>query len=381
MSFAIQDASQDCQNELNIIDQRVTPTDFLLFFNRANKYFMSSYKMPTTQRVQDYLLFNTVREYPLPADFVGMMNMERPYELDQQNFMHSTEANFMRWMQENWSAIKFDKELKLLMMNYLTGDKMVIHNLSDLTTNGTWVAGGDASNLVIDGQYYTAGNGSMRVTVTGATGSMTLTGTGISKFDLTQYINNGFEFLDVYNSNPSPIWNIQLRIGSDASNYYQTTATTRYNGQSMDYSFGQVGFDLTAKTTVGTPVLTALTYVKITVNFDPTFSGTLRFDNLFVANPTYFKMPYYSLYNVKTNAGVYQEKATAQSDTILCPAEFDQAFTYKVCEMVSALKLKDPSRVNYFMQKGAEAEADLKVNYPCQNKRSQITYYRRWNTF
>ena len=383
MSFLVADSIQDCQNELNVIDQRLTQDDWLLFHNRTNKYFMTSYKMPTTQRVQDYLIFNSVREYQLPTGFVGMMNLERPYELDQQNFYHGTQANFIRWTQENWSAIKFDKETEILMLNYLQGDKMVVQPLSDLTSNGTFVVAGDGSALAIDKQYYTAGEGSMRMTVTGSTGQLTLTGTGITAFDLTDYITNGYTFLDVFNSSTTvPLTSIQIRIGSDASNYYQTAAvTTRYNGQTLQGSFGQVGFDFTQKTTTGSPTLTALTYIQIIINFPTTFNGTLRVDNLFVANPIYFTLPYYSLYNVKTSANAYQEKVTATSDTLMCPVEFNEAFTYKICAMGALLKLSDATMANYFENKASEKEADLRAKYPNQEKRTQTTYYKNWNKF
>lgn len=48
MSFNVGQAIQDVSQELNIVGQKVSTADFLLFFNRTNKYFQTNYKMPTT---------------------------------------------------------------------------------------------------------------------------------------------------------------------------------------------------------------------------------------------------------------------------------------------------------------------------------------------
>jgi len=376
----ISDAIQDCSNELNIIGQRVTETDFILFFNRANKYFMSSYKMPTTQRVQDYLVFNGVREYSLPTDFVGMMQLERPYEQEQQNFLHGTQKNFMRWMQNNQTAYKFDKENQLLMVNYNEGESMIIHNLDSITDNGTWAVSGDGLNLAVDEQY-TTGTGSLRFSTTYATGTAILTNSTINPIDLTDYIDNGFLFLDVFNPSDTNLTSINIKIGSDASNYYSVSSITRYNGQGIGKSFGQVGFDLSTKTTVGSPVLTANTYIEITITIPVGYSGVIRVDNLFVANPTYFTLPYYSLYNIKDLTGIYKEKITTTSDYLLCPAEFYEAITYKVCEQAAALKLSDQAEANYFLNKCGEKEVELRAKYPKQEPRNSTTYYKNWNKF
>lgn len=381
MSFTVVNEIANCQNELNVINQRITETDWILFFNRANKYFMTSYKMPTTQRVQDFLIFNGVREYPLPTDFVGHINLERPYDLTQNNFYHTTESNFIRWMQDNWSAIKFDKENQLLMINYTDGTTISVNEMDSLTANGTWSASGDASSLAVDGQYYTSGDYSLRFTATYSTGTATLTNSTMNAIDFTDYIANGFAFIDVYNSSTTPITSMTLRFGSDASNYYQVSATTRYNGQTIGKGFGQVGFDLSGKTTVGSPTVTAINYVLINFTLPSGFTATIRVDNLIVALPTYFTMPYYSLYNIKSNAGTYQESITSTSDTVLCPAEFNEAYTYKVCALGALLKLQDANEANYFEAQAAEKEANLRSLYPNQQARVQTTYYKNWKTF
>lgn len=380
-SFLVSEAIADCSNELNVINQRITETDFILFFNRANKYFMSSYKMPTTQRVQDYLVFNGVREYSLPTDFVGMMQLERPYELDQQNFLHGTEKNFMRWMANNQTAYKFDMESQLLMINFNDGDKMAIHNLNSVTDNGTWTLIGDGSNLVSDNQYSTDGNGALKFGAVYAAGTATLTNSTMNTVDMTAFIDNGFIFTDVYNSSDTNLTSIKIRIGTDASNYYEMTATNRYNGQGLSKSYGQIGFDMSSKTTTGAPTITNISYVQFIVAIPVGYTGTIRLDNLFSANPVYFTLPYYSLYNVKDSSDNYKEKVTVTSDKILCPTEFYEAFTYKVCEMGAALKLGDQAEANYFMNKFAEKEVELRAKFPKLEPRITTTYFKNWNKF
>jgi len=84
---------------------------------------------------------------------------------------------------------------------------------------------------------------------------------------------------------------------------------------------------------------------------------------------------------VKAEDGTYKEKITLPSDTLLCPDEFNEAFTYSVCTMGALLKLQDQAQADYWDNKASEKEAELKAKYPNQDKRPQTTYYRNWKSF
>jgi len=387
MSFLISDAIQDCSQELNIIGQKVSQSDFILFFNRANKYFFTNYKIPTTQKEQDMLVFDNVFEYPIPTDFVGFTELERPYDMTQPKFRHSTEKEVVHTVGGNRTAFKFNRDTQFLMIDYGqpspdTGNNLGANYLNTCdspTDNGTWTVSGDGSNLAADQQYFTQGSGSLRFLVTYSSGVTTLVNSTMNPVDISDFITAGFVFLDLFNPNNTAVTSVRIRIGSDALNYYESTATTRYRGDSIGQSFGQIGFDMSQKTTVGSPNNQSTTYVQVVIT-QPDQGGLYRLDNIFIANPTFFKLPYYSKYNVKANDGTYKEKVTETGDTLLCPMDFDEAFTYKVCELAASLKLSDPAEANYFRGELDPKEAGLRSKYPSGEPRTNVSYYQPQQT-
>jgi uncharacterized membrane protein len=57
MSYLISTLIEDCQRELNIIDETIDEGDFILFGNNANDYFRTTFKLPTTEAQADLLLY------------------------------------------------------------------------------------------------------------------------------------------------------------------------------------------------------------------------------------------------------------------------------------------------------------------------------------
>lgn len=397
MSIQVGKLIQDVSQEINIVGQKVSQDDFYLFANRANKYFLTNYKMPTVERNAAFLVFGNVFEYPLFPDFTGFTELERPYNEYQPRFLHNTQKEIVHNLNGNKTAFKFEAENQFLIVNYnnqtIVGDYsntvtdspncltvMQINYCDSLTDNGTWTIAGDGSNLAIDKQYFTAGSGALRFQVTGNTGFTTLECTNMNPVDLTNFLTSGFNFLDFFNPNITPVTSIRFRIGKDASNYYEMSAATRYRGDSISQYYGQVGFDMSAKTTTGTPDISNITYIQVYINHG-VVNGIFRMDNIFCSNPTYFNLPYYSKYNIKALDGTYKELVTSSDDTVLCPFEADEAITYKVAEFCAVLKMNDDAEANYFRQELMPKEAYLRSKYPSGEPRTDSVYYRQPNRF
>lgn len=381
MSFVISDELSNINMELNIVGQAVSTADYLLYFTRANKYFNTNYKMPTTQRYQDLLLFNGVNEYPLESDCIGISMPERPYSEISPNFNHTSPKEFIHYLNGNLTAFKFNKESMFLNVNYTAGVKALLHNCDTFDGNGTWSVSGDGSAIATDKQYVAEGEGSIRATVTGSTGQTVFTVSDMGAIDLTDYLVNSESFLDLYNPNDLQVTSVQVRLGSDASNYYQMTATTRFRGDTIMKGFGLIGFDMSTKTTAGTPTDSAIDYMRIVINHSTSASGQFRLDNIFISQATYFRLPYYSKYNVKTSAGGYIEKPTDISDTILCPFEATEAYTYKVMELAAVEKLQDVNLANYAQSQLLGIEQELRRKFPRNEALTGTIRYKRWNTF
>jgi len=384
MSLLVSDFITQAQQELTNIGQRISTADYYLYLNRANKYFMTEYKMPTTEREYNILLFSDVHEYAVPSDFQAFSEPKRPYALHSPRFRHTTAKDFNHWHHDRITALKYSRETPYWIINDDTEGALRIHDFESITDNGTWAVSGDGASLALDKQIYTENSASLRFTITGSGGTTTLENSTFNAIDLTDYIVQAYAFVDLYipETNTTAISSVQLRLGSDASNYYQISATTRHRGDTILGGWGLIGFDLSNKTTVGTPTDTAIDYAQIVITHGTSgIDGVYRVDNLFISNPTFYQIPYYSLYNVKTAAGTYQEKVTASDDTLLCPVGTEEAFIYKALEIAALTREKDSGLASYFGRELAPKENVLRTQFPKQNSRPSVVWYKNAGNF
>jgi hypothetical protein len=382
MSYQISALIEDCQRELNIIDDTIDEGDFLLFANNANEYFRTTFKLPTTEAQADLVLYRWVQEYSLPSDFLSIIEPKRPSSFFSPRFTHGTEKAISMWPFGNNTAIKWNRETPVLVATVEDGQSSLIQGCDSLTEGGTWAISGDGGSLVVDQQIKVEGDGSLRFVVTPSGGTTTLTCTNASQFDITDYINEGRLFLDLQcpSTNTTAIASVRVRIGNDASNYYQATATTRHNGSSIMGGWGPISFDYANVTATGTVTQSECDYIQVLITHGTTgVSGTYRLDKIFLSIGTYFFLPYYSRYNIKTASSTYQEKATATTDTIMAPGEFDIAIRYKVCELAAAQRLQNATLANKFTNELVPKEFALTANYPRQNSLIQTVRFKRIN--
>jgi len=391
MSFTVSSAIADMQQELNIIGQQVDDGDFILFLNRANDYFSSAYQMPTTQREQDLLLYAGVKEYGLPSDFQAIIEPKRPYAFHSPDFNHQTEKSLIHWPYGYKTAIKWDRETPFLVVNVSdainTFSTNLINPLDSLTAEGTVTVGGDGSGLLADTQIFVQGTASVRFTVTGSGGTTTITVTGMTSMDLSEYLTDllGKFFVDLQSpsTNTVDISSVVLNIGSDASNYYSMTATTRFRGDTISTGWGQIDFDPYTATQTGTPDATAITFASFVITHGVTgVNGLYRIDNFMASRGVYFQLPYYSLHNVKATDGTYKELVTLDTDTMLCPPGATEAYTYKTLELISASPVfNNAAFASYCARELGVRENNLKTKFPKQEVQTSSIWYRNQSRF
>ncbi len=404
MSFIIGDQVGNIQEETQTVGVRITNDDIILAYKRANAYFNSNFKMPTTQRQQDLLVFPGVFEYPAADDFLGWFKPMRPYGNQTPWFQNTTENELVTTYNGNQTAFKYDRENQFLLISFgndpyngdggqglsqTNGSQTIINSCDTLTDNGTVTLTGDGSNLILDTQIFVQGSASYRFNITDNGGTTTITFSGMNPNDLTQYFNLGqfFVSLECPNSNTVAIPQMQIRIGSDntgATNYTQMIATENYRGDAIKNSWAQVGFnplDLTT-TTVGSPDYTNPTYMQIVISNGVTgTSGFYRLDNIFAALPTYFQLPYYSKNNFKDTNGLYIQYPTALTDTVLCPEDTNDAFHFKALEHLAIYNLKDQGLGMHFSALLAPFENTLRIKYPYQEVRVRTLRYQSPSAF
>lgn len=400
MSIVIGDTIQDILLETQTVGVRVSNDDIILGYKRANSYFNSTYKMPTTERTADLLVFPGVYEYPPMTDFLGWYEPQRPYGNTSPWFMNTSQNELTHTYAGNQMAFKFDRENLFLLISYNNSQSfqgnssdgntsnLIVNACDSLTSNGTWSVSGDGSNLILDTQIFVQGSGSLRFQIINSSGTATLTCVSQTAIDLTQMIQQGFFFLslDCPMTNTTALGSVKLRLGSTAglaTDYYEFASSTWYRGDSIKNGFNQVGFNALNATTSGSPNVQNLIYMTVTIQnaTDGSNTGIYRLDNIFAALPTYFQLPYYSKYNIKASDGTYKQNPTSTDDTILCPEDCNEAFIYKTLEHISFYNLKSLTLPAYFGSLLAPFENQLKIKYPSQEKKMSTQTYRSRNQF
>lgn len=383
MSIAVSTIISNANSELQINGQRVNETDMLVFIQKAIKYFYQTYKLPMAERESNLLLFNGVREYSLPTDFAGLIEPKRPYDLESPQIVHTTQNELVHWLKGNQTAFKFIRERQVLVIDYKGGTQIKISGCESLTEDGTWAISGDGSALALDEQIYTEGQASVSFTITASGGTTTVSLTGFSSLDLTNYLANSYIFLDLDCPNDTSLSSVAIRIGSDASNYYEVSGvTTRYRGDSIGQGNAQIGFNMASRTTTGTPDVTALDYfaLVITNGVSSVVNGIYRLDNIFLSQAVYFQLPYYSNAVIK-NGTTYKTVLTSSTDQILMPFDTEEAIEWKALEYAAVFAMKDQALANYFSRELMRPESALKSEYPSQESKTQMTWYKRANKF
>jgi len=384
MSFLVSDGFNDALIALNSVGQSVDETDYIYFLNEENKTLMTQNKAPTSERVHDLVLYNGIYEYALPSDWLAIIEPELPYGNTSPRTSHVTTRDFSHFPHNRITSIRFNMEDAVLVATSEDRAKLTINGCDSLTENGTWAVSGDGSSLVLDKEIKTMGEASLRFTVTPSGGSTTLTCTGQSAVDISDYLTEGRYGIDLGcpSSNTTAIASVVLRVGTDSSNYYQMSAATRHNGEDILGGFGIISFDPTTKTTTGAPTDTNIAYLAVVITHGTTgVAGTYRLDNIFATLGVYFRLPYYSRYNVQNTSGVYQQAITDIADTLLCPPDLDGLYKYNTLASIAKLRLQDTGLADEFMQKALPYARTLSAKYPSKEQRISTQKYRRWNTF
>ena len=374
MSFLVSDCISRNQQRSNTVGQRLADADFWLFLNDAIKYFYTNYKLPTAQRETDLIAYPQVVEYPLPSDFIGLIEPKRPSGLHSPNFNHTTEREFAHWPYGRNTSIKFKGASQVLILQETNGGVLGIDSCEDYTS---WTVGGDASGAFNDNQVYSAGAGSIAFSVT-PTGSFTFSKTLDQALDITDYKNKAKLFLDVYvpQTNTVALGTMTVRLGTDASNYWEMSATKPFNGQSHLGGFEKWGFDLQTATVVGSPSLTNVAYFYGSAVDTGMAAGVYRIDNIFISQGTYYQLPYYSKYVVQDGLGVWKEKIEANSDNVICPMDCDEAVEFKMLEEAAAVRMKDQAQANYWSRELKPKEQYIKAKYPRMESRNTTSWYK-----
>jgi hypothetical protein len=303
---------------------RVQGLDVLI--DRAARKLVNEVDILETQRIVSISngLFQDIYDYPAPADVKGDRVIDIRPQINRtqsgkffQTYQEQFDLNKEEVFNKGSFTIQYRDGVKSLRISKEVLNAIKINQAQNITDNGTWAVGDDATNLSVDNINYVSGSGSLRFDTTGAGTTAYLENSTMTAVDLSRDLNQGSLFCWVYIPDPTIVTNWILRWGNDTSNYWSNTVTTAFDSTAFQTGWNLLKFDWNGATTTGSPVSTSVDYLRITLTYDGTIDNDFRI-NAFVSNLSkIYDILYYSKYlfrDATTNA--FQERVTADTNII-----------------------------------------------------------------
>lgn len=273
------------------------------------------------------MLYDGVTTYNAPDTIFGGALVDlRPQGIPRQPWDDVEKQPMMRFdLNKEWVTpcgykVTFESRKKNILMRIAQNFAQQKITLDSMTDTDDWVLSGNATGLALDSTVFYQQPASLRFNLTAAGASATLTKTLDNAIDLTDYVGVGVMFLAIYMPNQSatsPITSVTVNVGSSSVNYYSVTETEGFLGAFYKNDFLLVALDLSGATTTGTPVVTAINYLQVIIDFDGTATANVRVGDLFISLPSNHEILFYSPAVFVHNDGDASTIITDDTDEIL----------------------------------------------------------------
>jgi hypothetical protein len=340
-------------------------TNIYGIIDRAGRQLLLDIDPQETKRLSQMTnpIFNSVYDYTIPTDLKGNKVIDlRPqvnrYKRD--NYTQTYNKNFD--INKDWSlapsfTIQHNTGVKTIRIN----NKMLpmgatLDTATSITGNGTWaVDGTTATDLTTDDVQFVAGSSSLKFNLAASGSTGYIQNSTLTAVDLTDYQGQSTIFYYVYLPTASNFTSLNIRWGSDTSNYWTSTATTDFFGNALVNGWNLIAANWNAATTkVGSPVYTAVDYVRISYNYDGTAQTGVKLNNIVCRLGNILEIEYYSKYLFRNaSTGAWQETVLDDSDLINLDTESFNALVYLTALycVQQALGQDATSDINFFQMK------------------------------
>lgn len=314
-----------------------------------------------------------IYQYTVQSDFKFPLTLQayKP-NMSQSNYTLVSPLKFPSSLYSQKFAVSIVGGVQYLMVKSLDGNNSTINPATAYNQNGTWVGASAVSNVATNNYEGFTWPSSVSFDYAGTSG--TLTNSTMTAVDLTAFKNRSNLYVDVFFASITSLTSVSLKWGTDSSNYYTVTSTTNYLGQAFILGWNRVKFAWSSPTTVGTPTITSIGYLQMTLAFsvDPAATG-FAFQNVFISENVPLTLTYYSTNMVTTLVGVQSQvfaSAAATTDTPMWTGRWDVAtepFINSILEIVFFMT-GEYTDMNLVRQKIVEIVTPLKQRYPSQRR-------------
>jgi len=294
------------------------------------------------------------------------------------------ESDFNRYKEvtNHRIAVADDELVRILKIDGVEGEvSTTLHTCDSVTTNGTWAATADASNLTADTDNYISGSGSLNFDMAagGATGYIEIS--DMTQVNLTDHDEKSSIFVWVYipdysDAEGDTVTNFILRWGNDSSAYWSRTITTNNEGATFYDGWNLLRFDWNGATETGTVDPETIDYIRLTVTKSASLAADTdwRVDSITSKIGDIYNVVYYSKYGWQNSSGSYIEESSATTDLLNADTDEIEIIGCKAAEM-AAQELKEYEDAKYFRQQYIESKAQYESQSPSEALRIHRSYY------
>lgn len=390
MSYSVQNIKADLEGTLHgTTNNQIQNLDGVI--NRAARQLLLDVDPQETKRTLEFVnpIFNSVFDYPIAADVKGnkiidiFPQVQRlPMDIWSQAYNQAFDiAKQNIFSSANMFTMNFNTGIKTIRLDCpFLNPPIIINQADNTTTNGTWTAGGTGSNISTNNTNFAQGSGSLQYDVT--TGAAYVENSTMSALDLSAHINQSSLFVWVYVPTGATLTSVNLRWGSSASDYYTRTVTQNQQAVAFVNGWNLCEFVWSAATTTGSPDVTAIDYVRVTLNVTGSMTACLV-NGVNSILGTILNYSYYSKYLFRSAiTGAFQETVLDDSDLINLDTESYNLLFYQVQYLASQQQQgKDAMQYDGSFAKNAydTGVARYKAMYKSELQKPQSIYYKKPN--
>ena len=278
-------------------------------------------------------------------------------------------------------ALRDENFSKLLRIDGIEGsDNLVLHTCESITTNGTWAATADASNLTLDNDNYITGGGALNFDMAAGAATGYIENSTMTALDLTDYDEKGSIFVWVFipdysDAEADTVTNFILRWGNSSSAYWSRTVTTNNEGATFYDGWNLLRFDWNGATETGTVDPATIDYLRLTVTKSTSLAADTdwRVDNFIIRLGEIYNTVYYTKYGWQTSALAYQEESSATTDLLVADTDEIEGIAFKAAEYASQ-ELKEYEEMKMFRSEYEEWKKKYQSNSPSEALKKTRAY-------
>jgi hypothetical protein len=354
-------------------------------WNRAARQLLLDIDPSETKRTAPTTLYFQVYDYQAPADLKGNkvidiapQNNRRPGDYFTQTYNRSFDMTKTSSMFDSFTVFEDTGNKYLRIDSNNNSNNQLINSASAINDNGTWSAGGTATNLAVNSIYSDQSQSVLSFNATA--GAATITNSTISPMDMSAYQLQTGIFFDFFVQDVTKLTSVSIKFGSSASDYWSSGAlTTSFLGAAFINGFNQAFIPWADMTVVGSPDATSVTYCQITFNFSGISNGNW-FAQIWSRLGKITNIEYYSDYLFRDKiTGIWQPKVTDNSNLINLSLDSYNLFLYQAALLSAQQALGQDAGydTNEFKEKYQSALSRYKRMYKSEVSKPQQSYYTK----